>query len=155
MGKLAVIRIRSGINVRETTKKTLNLLHLTRANHCVVVDDDSSTMGMLQVAKDYITWGEIKPETLEHLLRKRGRLHGNKRLTDDFVKSQTKFSTIKELAAATCTGDVGFEVIPSLKKIFRLRPPRKGYKSTKRPVNDFGDLGYRGEQINELIMRMA
>jgi large subunit ribosomal protein L30 len=110
---------------------------------------------MLQAAKDYITWGEIKPETLEHLLRKRGRLQGDKRLTDEIVKSQTEFSSITELAAAVCGGKAELEVIPQLKKVFRLHPPRKGYRSTKRPVGDFGDLGYRGERINELILRMA
>jgi large subunit ribosomal protein L30 len=39
------------------------------------------------------------------------------------------------------------------KKIIRLMPPRKGFKSLK---NDYprGDLGYRGEAINDLIKRM-
>ncbi|HDI12555.1 MAG TPA: 50S ribosomal protein L30 [Hadesarchaea archaeon] len=155
MSKLAVVRVRSGINARETVKKTLSLLRLTRVNHCVVVDDDPSTLGMLKMAKDYITWGEIEPETLEHLLRKRGRLSGNRRLTDEFVKSKTKFSGIKELAVAMCAGKAEFEDVPGLKRVFRLHPPRKGYRSTKRPVGDFGDLGYRGGRINELIMRMA
>jgi large subunit ribosomal protein L30 len=155
MGKLAVVRIRSGIKARGVTNRTLEMLNLTRVNHCVIVDDDPPTRGMLQAAKDYITWGEIKPETLEHLLRKRGRLRGDKRLTDEIVKSQTEFSSIMELAAAVCGGKAELEVIPQLKKVFRLHPPRKGYRSTKRPVGDFGDLGYRGERINELILRMA
>ncbi len=155
VGKLAVIRIRGGINVRGVVNKTLEMLNLTRVNHCVLVDDDPSTLGMLQAAKDYITWGAIKPETLEHLLRKRGRLQGDKHLTDEIVKSGTEFSSIGELAVAICNGKTGLKVLPGLKKVFRLHPPRKGYKSTKRPFKDFGDLGYRGERINELILRMA
>ncbi len=155
MGKLAVVRIRSGINARGDVKKTLNLLRLTRVNHCVVVDDDPSTLGMIKKAKDYITWGEVDPKTLEYLLRKRGRLSGNRPLTDDFIRSKTEFSGIDGLAAALCAGEIRFEDVPGLKKVFRLHPPRKGYKSTKRPVGDLGDLGYRGRRINELIMRMA
>jgi large subunit ribosomal protein L30 len=155
MGKLAVVRVRGGIKARGDVKRTLEMLNLTRINHCAIVDDDPSIRGMLQAAKDYITWGEIEPETLGHLLRKRGRLRGDERLTDEIVKSQTEFSSIQELAEAVCGGRAKLEVIPQLKKVFRLHPPRKGYRSTKRPVGDFGDLGYRGERINELIMRMA
>jgi large subunit ribosomal protein L30 len=155
MGKLAVVRIRGGIKARSETNRVLKMLSLTRVNHCVIVDDDPPTIGMLQKAKDYITWGEIKPETLENLLRKRGRLEGDKHLTDEIVKSQTKFSSIKEFATAVCDGKAELKAIAQLKKVFRLHPPRKGFKSTKRPVMDFGDLGYRGERINELILRMA
>lgn len=155
VAKLAVIVVRGVINARRPVKETLKMLSLTRVNHCVVVGDDPSIRGMLQEAKDYITWGEIKPETLEHVLRKRGRLQGDKRLTDEIVKSTTEFSSISELAAAICDGKTRSDAVPGLKKVFRLHPPRKGYKSTRRPVKDLGDLGYRGERINELILRMA
>lgn len=153
--KLAVIMVRGGINVRRDIKETLRMLCLTRVNHCVIIDDDSSRQGMLQKTKDFVTWGEVKPGVLEHLLRKRGRLPGDKRLTDELVKSKTKFSSIGELATAICGGEAGPDVLPGLKKVFRLTPPHKGYKSTKRSVKDRGDLGYRGELINELILKMA
>jgi large subunit ribosomal protein L30 len=155
MSKLAVIRIRGGIKARDAANQTLKMLNLTRVNHCVIVGDNPSTLGMLQEAKDYITWGEIKPETLEHLLRKRGRLQGDKRLTDEIVKSGTGFSSIEELATTIYDGKTELKALTQLKKVFRLHPPRKGYKSTKRPFKDFGDLGYRGERINELILKMA
>jgi large subunit ribosomal protein L30 len=35
-----------------------------------------------------------------------------------------------------------------------LHPPRGGFRSVKRPYGNGGDLGYRGEKINELIRRM-
>jgi len=155
MGKLAVVRIRSGINANADVRETLDLLSLTRSNHCVVLEDSGSNAGMLQKTKDYITWGEITPVTLEHMLKKRGRLVGDKRLTDEEVKSKSGFQSIKELAEAICAGKASFRSLPGLKKVFRLHPPRKGFKSTKRPFKVLGDLGYRGEKINELIMRMA
>ena len=155
MSKLAVVRIRGGIKALNVTNRTLKMLNLTRVNHCVLVGDDPSTLGMLQKAKDYITWGEIKPETLGHMLRKRGRLQGDKHLTEEIVKTQTEFSSIEELATAVCDGKTELKALTQLKKVFRLHPPRKGYKATKRPFKDFGDLGYRGERINELILKMA
>ncbi|MEM5798184.1 MAG: uL30 family ribosomal protein [Candidatus Aenigmatarchaeota archaeon] len=39
------------------------------------------------------------------------------------------------------------------KGIFRLKPPTKGFKSTRLPWPK-GDLGYRGEAINKLLERM-
>lgn len=155
MAKFAVIRVRGNVNVRREVLETMQMLGLRRANHCVVVDDTSPYLGMLQKAKDMLTWGELKPEVLERLLRKRGRLVGDERLTDELVKSQTPFSSIGEFAGAVHACKAELEMLPRLKKIFRLHPPRKGYKSTKRPFKDLGDLGYRGEQINELVLRMV
>ena len=37
--------------------------------------------------------------------------------------------------------------------VFRLNPPSKGYKSVRKFFPK-GDLGYRGEKINELLKRM-
>ena len=43
----------------------------------------------------------------------------------------------------------------NLSPVFRLHPPRGGFKgSTKKPYSDGGELGYRGPAINELIRRM-
>lgn len=43
-----------------------------------------------------------------------------------------------------------------LKPYFRLNPPRKGFerKGTKLPFTIGGALGYRGDNINDLIKRM-
>ncbi|HNR25150.1 MAG TPA: 50S ribosomal protein L30, partial [Methanobacteriaceae archaeon] len=42
-----------------------------------------------------------------------------------------------------------------LKPVFRLHPPRKGYKDIKKAFNEGGTLGYRGEDINHLLKRMV
>ncbi len=154
MAKLAVIKVRGNVNVRRDVRETMRMLGLTRVNHCVVIDDTHTHRGMLQKAKDMLTWGEVEQKVLEQLIRKRGRLAGDKRLIDEFVKSQTSFQSLSEFAAAVHAGEAEFKALPGLKKVFRLHPPRKGYKATKRPFKDFGDLGYRGERINELILGM-
>lgn len=152
--KLAVIRVRGGVKVRREVLDTMRMLGLTRVNHCVLVDDTPSFLGMLQKSKDMLTWGEIRPEVLEQLLRKRGRLVGDERLTDEEVRSRSSFSSIGEFAKAVYEGRADLKALPGLKKVFRLHPPRKGYKSTKRPFRDLGDLGYRGDRVNDLIIRM-
>ena len=154
MVKLAIIKVRGSVNVRRDVKETMQMLGLTRINHCVVIDDTPTYRGMLQKAKDMLTWGEVEQKVLEQLIRKRGRLTGDKRLTDEFIKSQTPFQSLNEFAAAVHAGEAELKALPGLKKVFRLHPPRKGYKATKRPFKDFGDLGYRGGQINELVLKM-
>lgn len=154
MAKLAVVKVRSSVNVRRDVRETMQMLCLTRVNHCVVIDDTPTYRGMLQKAKDVLTWGEVEQKILEQLIRKRGRLAGDKRLTDELVKSQTSFQSLSEFASAVYAGEAELRALPGLKKVFRLHPPQKGYKATKRPFKDFGDLGYRGERINELILKM-
>jgi len=85
---VAVIRLRSGIGLRHEAKETLTLLNLSRVNHAVVLDKRPTFLGMFQKAKDAITWGEIDAPTLTRLLRKRGRLLGNKPITDEYVSKQ-------------------------------------------------------------------
>ena len=154
MAKLAVIKLRSAINARGDAKDAMEMMGLTRVNHCVIVDDDPSHLGTLQKVKDYVTWGEINKDTLEKLLRKRGRIVGDKRVTDETIKSGAKAQTISDLVSAVSSGEMSLDEIKGLKKVFRLHPPRGGYKSTKRSVRNLGDLGYRGERINELILSM-
>jgi len=57
-------------------------------------------------------------------------------------------------------GEVSEEMLGDLKnrcsdlKGMGLSPPRGGFRSVKRSWGNRGDLGYRGEEINELIRRM-
>jgi len=46
--------------------------------------------------------------------------------------------------------------LPGVKPVFRLHPPRKGFKgSIKKSYRAGGEAGYRGEAINDLIRRMV
>jgi len=74
----AIIRVRGTVNIKPNIKKTLQLLNLTRANHCVLIEETPSTKGMLQIVKDYVTWGEVEKETLTKLIKERGRLEDDK-----------------------------------------------------------------------------
>jgi len=150
----AAIRIRSDINAIHDVKLTLRSLRLTRVNHCVLIPDGKSYDGMLQKAKDYITWGEIKPEVLTNMILRRGRLSGNRPVTNQYVKENTKHESLMKFAEAVAGGNVKYTALKDVKPIFRLHPPHRGFESVKRSFNDHGSLGYRGEAINDLILRM-
>lgn len=150
----AAVRIRGIINVNPDIKRTLNLLNLTRANHCVILQEDKSTKGMLQVAKDYITWGEIEKDVLSKLIKSRGRLMGDKQLSEEYLKSSTSHNTIDKLSEAIIGSKFKYKEIPNIKPIFRLNPPIKGYEGIKRSYKNKGALGYRGKDINKLIEKM-
>ncbi|ADG13284.1 50S ribosomal protein L30 [Methanocaldococcus infernus] len=150
----AVVRVRGRIGVRGDIADTLKMLRLHKTNHCVIVPETETYKGMLQKAKDYITWGEINKETLIKLILKRGRLKGDKKVTPEIIKELTGM-TVEELAEKIINGEIKLKDTP-LKPVFRLHPPRKGYErgGIKKHFNIGGALGYRGEKINELLERM-
>jgi large subunit ribosomal protein L30 len=151
----AVIRVRGSLKVKPDIKETLRLLRLNQVNHCVVIPESEEYKGMLQKAKDYITWGEIDQETLGKMMNERGRIVGDNPLTAEFIKANTSFKTIDEVSDSIVKGEMNYKDIDGIKPIFRLAPPVKGgYEGIKRSFRNGGALGYRGEKINDLISRM-
>ena len=106
---LALIRLRGNVGIRKEFEYVFKLLHLTRK------------------IKDYSTWGEVTLETLSLLLKKRGRLQGDKKLTNDYVKNELGFSSIAELAQAIYASEINFWRLSNIKPMFRLHPPRQGF----------------------------
>jgi len=150
----AVIRVRGQPDVNVNVRRTMELMNLTRVNHCILVPDNEVTKGMLQKAKDYITWGEIDAATLENMIRVRGRLAGDMTITDEYISANTEFATVADMANAMIGNDYRMKDMEGAKAVFRLHPPAKGYEGIKRSYRNGGALGYRGEAINELIARM-
>jgi large subunit ribosomal protein L30 len=150
----AVLRLRGKGDLRHSVKDTLRLLHLTRQNHCTVVPQDATYRGMLQLVKDYVTWGEVDPEMLARLLLKRGRQVGDRPIDDTFIKDHSKYKSIWDLSQALAKGDARLSEVRKLRPVLRLPPPRKGFRGIKRGFHDGGDLGYRGKAINDLLGRM-
>ena len=150
----AVIRIRGRVRVRHDIAETMNMLHLNRVNHCVVLPETDSMKGMLQKVKDYVTWGEIDKDTLVKLLKNRGFLYGDKPLSEEYLKAQG-CSSFEDMADKVISGEVKLYKLSDFKPVFRLAPPKGGFKNkTKRAYKASGELGYRGNDINDLINRM-
>lgn len=150
----AVIRVKGVCKTRSDIKDTLKMLHLTRANHCVIVPDTPTYRGMLQKVKDYITWGEISAETLAKMILIKGRIEGNRKITDEYVRANTKYQSIYAFAQAVINGEFRYDELKAVKPLFRLNPPVGGYRSVKRVIKDGGALGYRGNEIEGLIEKM-
>ena len=151
-----VIRVRSDRGVKPKIRDTMSMLNLTRVNHAVLIPDTPAYVGMLHKAKDYITWGEVDAETIATLISERGRLVGDKPVTDASVKTGSDFSTIKAVSKAIASGEAGTGDIDGMKPVFRLHPPRgpKGWGGIKRSFTVGGALGFRGGAITELAGRM-
>jgi len=151
---LIVVRLRGDIKAHPNVRKTFDLLKLTRVNHCVVIPKNVNYIGMLQMVKDYATWGEAEAKTLTKVIKERGKLVGDKPITDAYVKASTTFATIADFATAITLGKAKYKELKEVKPLFRLHPPMGGIVSVKRSFVIGGDLGNRGPAINELVERM-
>ncbi len=69
---LAAVRVRGDVDADQKVSRTLDDLKLRKKHQCVVYEKKDSTEGMLELAKDYITYGEIGEETLEELEERKG-----------------------------------------------------------------------------------
>jgi len=151
---LAVIRVRGISDVFREIDETLRMLHLTRNCHATLIDNRPSYLGMLHKAKDHVTWGEVSKESVVLLLEKRGRIVGNKKLTDKYVE-EVGYKSLDDLAEAINKTEVEYKSLANIKPVFRLHPPKKGFKGkVKKSYTAGGVTGYRGPAINDLIKRM-
>jgi large subunit ribosomal protein L30 len=155
--RFAVVRIRGTNNVRRDISDTIGMMNLRRINNLSFIDDRPAYKGMLQKSKDFITWGEPNVDVVSQILKKWGRVLGDKPLTDAFVSEHSKFKTIDEFAKNFVEMKAEFSDIATLKPFFRLHPPKGGYKGKgiKYAYKANGALGYRGSTINDLIKQMS
>ncbi|MDE1768149.1 MAG: uL30 family ribosomal protein [Candidatus Micrarchaeota archaeon] len=132
---IAVIRVRGRSGVRRSISETMNRLNLRRVNNLALIFGTKANIGMIEKCKDFVTYGQIKEDTLVKLLEKKGSKAG------------------KADAQALMSGK---KVAKEIAKIpIPMHPPRRGYEGIKRGYSTGGALGYRGEDINELISRMS
>lgn len=146
--KIALVRVRGKIDVRQDTKDTMEtMLHLRRVNWATVIDDTPIYMGMVNKIKDYITWGEIDEPTFAALVEKWGRKAGDKRLeTGDLKDFPKKFMA----------GEITFKEA-GIRPYFKLHPPTHGHERAgiKKHIAVGGVLGNRRTDINALLIKMA
>ncbi len=135
--KLAVLRIRGVRKVAPRIKKTLELLRLEKPNHCVLLEDTPQNLGMLNIAKDYVTYGPVDEKTIYTLLSRKGR-KGAALLRTVLKEDQLK-AAAKEISAGKKTAEYA-------NPVFRLKPPSKGYKDIKTSY-PAGELGKREDMV--------
>ncbi len=154
MPAIVVVRVRGHAKVRHQAVEAMGMMKLNRVNHCVVLPQNETSKGMIQTVKDYVTWGELGPEAVARLLHQKGEITGGERLTDAYVKDNSKFASILSLAKAIDKGEAKVADVKGLKPVLRLPPPIHGYESTRKTTADGGAIGYRGQAIEKLIERM-
>ena len=147
----AVVRVRGRVGVKGEIEETLRRLRLTRVNHANIVPATPTYTGMIKKAKDYITWGEINAETLELIIRKRGVFLDGTPFSEEELKKRTGMD-LKTFVKKVLAGEIKFS---EYFKPLRFRPPRGGYRNIKQPYKLGGALGYRGDDINDLLRRMV
>jgi large subunit ribosomal protein L30 len=152
---IITVRIRGTVRAPRQVRETLQMLHLTRNNYAVLIDNRPSFLGMLKTAQNFMTWGEASEETVKMLIKERGRLAGNKKLTNEYAQ-KVGYNSLEELGEAIFNCQVEYWKLPSIQPVFRLHPPSKGFKGkVKKGYGMGGELGFRREKINELIKRMV
>ena len=153
--KLAVIQVRGGIHLTHEHRDSLNHLQLRKKNSCVILENTQSYMGVLVKLKDYVTWGEIDEQTLKLLIEKRGKLAGNQSLNENYLKEKTKMG-FDQFVKSFIDNKIKLKDVPGLKTYFRLTPPKGGFEreGIKKQFSLGGALGYRKDNINNLLRRM-
>ncbi len=136
---ICAIRIHGRVNLKKEIDGTLNRLRLRKKYSCIVLNPTKEQFGMIKKVRDFVAFGNIRKETLEKLIEKRGQLL-NKKKKIDAKKTSDELEKGKKYEAL------------NLKPFFRLHPPRKGIKSKLHFPR--GVLGDNKEKINDLIERM-
>jgi large subunit ribosomal protein L30 len=147
--------VRGDVGISADIRKTFKLLKLYRKNYCCVFAGSPCMLGMIQKVKDFVTFGELDKDTFSKLLKVRGRLAGNRQLTEDYLKAKTK-SDFQKFCDDFSNSKSELKDIPGIKQFFRLHPPIGGFErlGIKKTFAEGGALGYRGKEINKLLHRM-
>jgi len=142
---IAVLRVRGEVKTIGKIEDTMLMLNLKTVNNCVVVPENDKYMGMINKAKDHVTYGAISKDVFKKMLAKWGR-KGQKRL-------ELKDAELTKIVDEVFSGKKklrDYDINPT----FRLHPPKRGYEGIKRAYSKDGTLGNRGEAINALLERM-
>lgn len=147
---VAVVRIKGTIKVPMDVRETLERLNLKRKNWMAFYYDSPSVRGMIKRAGRYVAWGEVEDQNLlQELLKKRGRLRGDRRL-DQKALDELGCKGIEELASGIMNGELKTYRDKGLVNIFRLTPPSGGLPRAGSSPR----WGYYGSDISNLISCM-
>jgi len=120
--KYAVVRIRSGSRTDSSILDTLQMLRLHKKFTCVILDKTPAVTGMLDVAKDFIAYGEVDAETIKLLEEKRGQKNSEGKLRKDFHLAPPRGGferkgVKRSFAQGGATGYRGLKMIALIKRM--------------------------------------
>jgi large subunit ribosomal protein L30 len=155
---LLAVRLLGQFGAPKYVEDALVSLRLGRKFRAVLLEKNDSMLGALRKVKDYVTWGEVKSHGIAVMLKERGELCNGMALTDKFVKENLGHESIEDVALALTRGQIKLRSLweKGIVPVFRLHPPSGGFDSSiKRPFGSYGELGYRGAEISQLVTRMV
>ncbi|MFP4038641.1 MAG: uL30 family ribosomal protein [Candidatus Nanohaloarchaea archaeon] len=112
---IAAVKVRGSVDAPHTIEDTMQNLGLENRNQIVFYEENDSIKGMMNKAKDFITYGEVSDDIIEEVEER-----------------------YEEVESGT---------------VIDARPPSKGFRNTKKGVNQSGSLGKR-DSIDSLLKRM-
>jgi len=76
--------------------------------------------------------GEVSKETVALLLKKRGRLAGNKKLTDEYIQ-KIGYKSLDALAEAIASCKAEYQKLPNV-QLFSSCSSSKGFKENRKAI---------------------
>ncbi|RVD91681.1 60S ribosomal L7 [Tubulinosema ratisbonensis] len=154
------VRVKGTNKVTPKVKKTLQLLRLTKPNHCVILRNTLPIRKMVQKVKSYVAFGFSDYKLVRELVYKRGmaKVNGARNtLTNEAVEDHFggEIKCVEELVYQIVKGTDLFKKAANFLWPFTLQPPRKGFGGRKiKDVVEGGSTGNHGFMIGDLIRRM-
>ena len=142
---IAVVRVRGLFSNPPDVRKTMECLKLKKVNSCNLFADSPQNLGMLNLVRDFVAFGEVSKDTVNALLAKRGKSEKGK---------LSLVSNEKEIAAFAAKAHENPKALVELgiSTPFFLSPPAGGYDETKFKYPK-GALGRRSD-MDKLLKAM-
>jgi|ECHnycMinimDraft_1075156.scaffolds.fasta_scaffold00037_40 large subunit ribosomal protein L30 len=149
-----IIRIRGRVDVPSKVEYIAKDVRIERKFNASIYPYTHSLAGKLMILNSIATWGEIDEYTLYRLLSKRLERAKGERASEEYLKKNLGL-TLRDLVSEIMKGSTLSKYKEHLLPYLRLHPPSGGFKGKiNSPYSNGGELGYRGEKIKELVMKM-
>ena len=139
----------------------LSKLNLKELYSAIILFYNKETFKMVKLIESYITWGYIKKNIIEEILRKRGSIIvGN---NEQNLLENIEIENALGKYGIICLEDIIHELSYETKNApyvldylgyFKLSNKDEGFDKVNIPFNKGGNQGFRGEKINSLLKLM-
>lgn len=159
-----VVKISDDRAMNQQTKRVLGLLRLKLKLHGTFVHLNEVTKSLLKIAEPFVTWGYPNLQTIRELIMKRGygRIKGDAKkepLTDNtFIEKHLgsyDVICLEDVIHELYTVGPNFKAVNNFIWNMKLNIPEGGFKNRGKHFSEGGDYGDRGDQINQLLMKMV
>ena len=158
---LIVVRVRGTTDISSPQRIVLNRLGLKKINTAVFLKGTAGNIRLLKKVENYITWGEAGRTLVRELVFR--KMYG--KVGEERVQIKSNAQVEEHLGGQLiCLEDVIEELLTLGKRMdditafvypFKLTTPEGTLASRlRKPVEDNGHWGYRGEDINRYVQLM-